>query len=261
MVAQTRAQAKYAAAAAGTSSHSASSRGIPIAKHTRKRALPTRAQRSGKQTQGACGPRRSTRRRKASVLPVAPIFPDNDSSIEPNPTHQSSNRQLVSTSSAISSIVGDDTVTGWKQSGNCLRRESFVSPELTTRIQTQQQVALAEREGEVYREQTMEMMSKHSLTYQWYDRMMVEGLRNRQEFNTNTVGLDAVMEDRREGELDDGDEDPDMENDDADADAMALDSANNSVVASFPDTLFQPCPPGVRYALVSTPTEILYPCD
>ncbi|KAJ3747817.1 hypothetical protein DFH05DRAFT_1522182 [Lentinula detonsa] len=306
MVAVTRAQAKRAAALTSTAIPSPVIINSPtsIGKHSvRKHAAISRSKQSkpgssqGHPKQGGLASKRKSIRR-----PVTPMFTDGESSMEsivhPKTPAESAVNQFISPESLLSSLeLLENSVTagpsgsktGWIRFGNSLRRETVLPAGVMSQIQAQQQAALAQRADEAYEEQTKATMQQHNLTYQWYDRMMTEGLQNGQGPNAPLMLMggtsnDTVMKDEC-GSDSHVNGDTDMEDCEARGPCSpeanhtgegsqsssssvqetmsstgSNSSSNNVSIRSIPQMMgkqLQPCPPGVRYSLFSTPTEII----
>ncbi|KAJ4468713.1 hypothetical protein J3R30DRAFT_3553522 [Lentinula aciculospora] len=308
MVAITRAQAKrIAAAAAATSSSIASPATIaannrnPTKPFSARKHAVIRAKQSGAQSsvpnQSPAKRSRIANKRKPPRRPTTPVLTDGESSMESTeqPKIPAENHSIPTETqpSSLTSFVNPDddkligSKTGWVRFGNSYRRELVLPDGVISQIQAQQQVDLALRGDEAYKEQTKEMMQQHNLTYQWYDRMMTEGLQNGQGSSDPLVlgSSDSVMKDDFLLERSGFNEDTDMANDEAkgswgarsEAEEFRNSSSNESMSSTGSNSssmvLFetdesippsqrkqlQPCPPGVQYSLFSTPTEIISP--
>lgn len=166
---------------------------------------------------------------------------------------------------------------GWVQYGSDLRRESILPPAVLAQFQAEQQASIAKRAEEAYHEHTKEMMRQHDLTYQWYDRMMTEGLQNEDQAATGAgaaAGAPGIIDDAmtdvgsndseeiRDSSMEDGEasRDSNMENGtEADTGDVKRFTPRRLIIRKTKQ--YQPCPPGVQYSLQSTPTLILPPHD
>ncbi|KAJ3875779.1 hypothetical protein F5051DRAFT_413359 [Lentinula edodes] len=296
MVALTRAQAKRAAAAASTSTTAkattaAADSQTPTRKlGTRNHVISSRTKTSGTPGAGSSqcptkqGPLASKKR--TSRRPATPAFTAVESSTEPiqhSTTLESESTTHIPIPTETHPFAKPDDAEpfgpeiGWVRIGNSLRRESVLPEGVMSQIQAQQQAKLTHLADEAYKEQTTEMMQQHNLTYQWYDRMMTEGLQNSQGSNSSVMVMgdtsDTVMKDDHDlvggfngnsSEMDCEMEIPcylAIESDTAEAsssdDTMSGAESDCSNVLLLEKKQLQPCPPGVRYSLFSTPTEII----
>ncbi|KAE9407104.1 hypothetical protein BT96DRAFT_987048 [Gymnopus androsaceus JB14] len=309
---QTRAQFKLAAAAASATRTPNVTPAPPLpisplaerrpaaARNTRKRTSSTsRAQHSGTiQTPArrASRPGRNSKniasssKVKTPTRPATPVFTEGESSLDsidqpktPTPVQQpavGSSASSVASLSARGTDIDDTEPTAWVRFGNDLRHESVLPAELAAQIQTQQQASIIRRAENAYNKHTKEMMRNHNLTYQWYDRMMTEGLQNGEGPGATaavmgralkTVAEDDVMtdvdsdEESRDSDMEDGEtsttstrrEETDMEEDTSYEGSRSSVGTLDSALPMWERKQWQPCAPGVRYSLYSTPTMIL----
>lgn len=297
MVALTRAQAKRAAAAASTSTTAkatiaAANSQTPARKlGTRNHVMSSRTKTSGTPGAGStqCPPKQGllASKKKTPRRPATPAFTAVESSTEPIQHPKTLLEVEATTHIPISTETHpfakpDDAEPfgpeiGWVRIGNSLRRESVLPEGVMSQVQARQQAKLTHLADEAYQEQTTEMMQQHNLTYQWYDRMMTEGLQNGQGSNGSVMVMgdtsDTAMKDDHDlvggfngnsSEMDCEMEIPcypAIESDTAEAssfdDTMSGTESDCSNVLLLEKKQLQPCPPGVRYSLFSTPTEII----
>ncbi|KAJ3917238.1 hypothetical protein F5877DRAFT_68394 [Lentinula edodes] len=294
MVALTRAQAKRAAAAASTSTTAkATTAAADSQTPTRKLGLRNHVISSRTKTSGTPGAGSSqcptkqgplAGKKKTPRRPATPTFTAVESSTEPiqHPkTLESETITHIPTETHPFAEPDDaepfGSEIGWVRIGNSLRRESVLPEGVMSQIQAQQQAKLTHLADEAYKEQTTEMMQQHNLTYQWYDRMMTEGLQNGQGSNGSVMVMgdtsDIAMKDDHDlvggfnGNSDEKDCEMEIpyylaiESDTAEAssfdDTMSSAESDCFNVVLFGKKQLQPCPPGVRYSLLSTPTEII----
>ncbi|KAJ3999926.1 hypothetical protein F5050DRAFT_1804616 [Lentinula boryana] len=305
MVAITRAQAKRAAAFTSTAITSpVINSPTSIGKHSvRKHAAISRSKQSrpsSSQSHPKQGGRAS--QRKSVRRPATPMLTDGESSMEsiahPKTPAESVVNRFISPESLLSSLellensaaagpVGSKT--GWTRFGNSLRRETVLPAGVMSQIHAQQHAALVQRADEAYHEQTKATMHQRNLAYQWYDRMMTEGLQNGQGPNAplmlmggasndtvmkddcgsdSHVSGDTDMEDCEAGgpcspetnHTGEGSQSLSSSIQEATSSQGSDSSSNNVSIGSTPQLMgkqLQPCPPGVRYSLFCTPTEII----
>ncbi|KAJ3971802.1 hypothetical protein EV361DRAFT_949375 [Lentinula raphanica] len=288
MVAVTRAQAKRAAASSFTSATPAA---VPAASNS-----PTSTRHKVRKQVYVSLTKRPelTNTRKTVRKPVDPKTTDDQSSIEhptspaKAPIEQSTSPHVFHApfeSLALPTTTASNALElptpGWSRFGSSWRRETDLPVGLVSQIHEQQQANLALRANEAYQKQTQAMMQQHNMTYQWYDRMMTEGLQNAQEVHASllltgdTSGNSAALDTGNDGDIVMGNCEAGGLASHLEANRMPVgELSRNSALQTeslngysfqtdvpLPQFLMgkqlQPCPPGVQYSLISTPTEII----
>ncbi|KAF5380762.1 hypothetical protein D9757_007087 [Collybiopsis confluens] len=257
---------------------------------SRRRQLPVTPERRARQTPKSARIRQP--RTPATRKDNKPRTPTNKrrepATDEASPVAPASSSGVVPSSSALQIVASSD---GWVKCGNSLRRES--DARLTSQYEQRQQASLVQRSEDVFNTHAERLIEQYNSTYQWYDRMMTEGLQNAQVSASAAGGglgpLGPIAEDEEDRMTEvDGEElsreDSLMDNGETSAAEFVagssssdslMDNGETSTVAGssgisskslatpiapgerlFPKQ-FQDCPPGVRISLFHSPTKIL----